>query len=269
MSVSWPTAEMVGTRTAASARQTASVLNAARSSRSPPPRPTMQTSTPGSRLTSRSARTSSSTAPSPCTRAPTTRTRTAGPAPAGHGDDVAERRACRAGHHRERGDVRRQRPLARGVEEAVLLQQRLDPLELLLRLADGGGREHPDDVELELALGLVHPRACEDEHLGAVGRRLGAANDVPFPQAAAHLAGGVAESEVPVAARPRLAADDLAPDPERTLERALDDPLDRGGELGDRPDVVAGGDQVGEQGEGHRTGCVEARLSGDRGSVRE
>ncbi len=78
MSVSCPTAEIVGTRTAARARQTASLLNAARSSRPPPPRPTMQTSMPGIRFTSRSARASACTAPSPCTRALTTTIRQQG-----------------------------------------------------------------------------------------------------------------------------------------------------------------------------------------------
>ena len=75
---SCPTAEMVGTRTAASARHTASALNAERSSRPPPPRPTMQHSISAIRFTNPSARTSASTALPPCTRASTTSRRAEG-----------------------------------------------------------------------------------------------------------------------------------------------------------------------------------------------
>ena len=52
-SVSWPTAEIVGIREAASARATASSLKGQRSSRLPPPRATMSTSSPPSRLSAR------------------------------------------------------------------------------------------------------------------------------------------------------------------------------------------------------------------------
>jgi len=48
-SVSWPTAETTGTGTRAIARATISSLNAQRSSIEPPPRPTITTSTPGTR----------------------------------------------------------------------------------------------------------------------------------------------------------------------------------------------------------------------------
>ena len=54
-SVSWPTAETTGTRTAAMARATASSLNAHRSSIEPPPRPTITTSTSGTRADARDA----------------------------------------------------------------------------------------------------------------------------------------------------------------------------------------------------------------------
>ena len=142
MSVSWPTAEMVGTRTAASARQTASALNAARSSRPPPPRPTMQTSTPGQpvdqpeRAHQRLDRAVAlhprvdhqQRAPGQRRRATVMMSRSAAPAVL----------VTTASVQANVG----QRPLAGGIEEAVLLQQRLDPLELLLRLADGRGGEH-------------------------------------------------------------------------------------------------------------------------------
>src|SRR5579871_5394840 len=50
MSVSWPTAEITGTEQAAIARATDSVLNVQRSSREPPPRPTINTSAQPVRL---------------------------------------------------------------------------------------------------------------------------------------------------------------------------------------------------------------------------
>ncbi len=74
VSVSWPTAEMTGTGDATIARATTSSLNAQRSSIDPPPRPTMMTSTSGTRPIAASARAMSRAAPSPCTRAGRIRT---------------------------------------------------------------------------------------------------------------------------------------------------------------------------------------------------
>ena len=56
-SVSWPTAEITGTRQPAMARATRSSLNAHRSSMEPPPRPTITTSRSSTDCKSRSART--------------------------------------------------------------------------------------------------------------------------------------------------------------------------------------------------------------------
>ncbi len=67
-SVSCPTADIVGTGHPAIARATTSSLNAQRSSIEPPPRPTITTSTPGTRPIAARARAISSAAPSPCTR---------------------------------------------------------------------------------------------------------------------------------------------------------------------------------------------------------
>jgi len=68
-SVSCPTAEMVGIFDSARARATSSSLNGQRSSRLPPPRATMSTSKPRTRLMARIPRTMSGTASGPCTRA--------------------------------------------------------------------------------------------------------------------------------------------------------------------------------------------------------
>ena len=136
MSVSCPTAEIVGTRTAASARQTASVLKAARSSLPPPPRPTMHSSTSGIRFTSRSARTSAADGAVALHPRIHHEQPAAGPPAAHDRDDVVQRRSREAGDDGDGDRELGKRPLPRGVEEPVLLEQRPDPLELLLRGAD-------------------------------------------------------------------------------------------------------------------------------------
>ena len=171
------------------------------------------------------------------------------PARPHHGDDVAERGAGDAGDHRDGARKSRQPALPRRVEEAVLVEQRLDPLELPLRGADGGGRQHLRHDELELTLLLVQRRPPEDEDLGPVLRRRARAKRVGPPHRAAHLARPVPQGEVPVAAGIGLALDHLALHPHRH-ELALDDAPGGADELGDGPDFVGGGDQ-GELG-GHR-----------------
>ena len=71
-SVSWPTAEITGTGSAATARATRSWLKVQRSSREPPPRPMMARSNPSIRHSSARAAQISAAAPSPCTRVGTT-----------------------------------------------------------------------------------------------------------------------------------------------------------------------------------------------------
>ena len=66
-STSWPTADTTGTGQAAMARTTNSSLKAHKSSREPPPRPTMITSTWGRAEISAMPWAISSAAPSPCT----------------------------------------------------------------------------------------------------------------------------------------------------------------------------------------------------------
>ena len=118
-SISCPTAEMVGTGHAASARQTASSLNAQRSSRAPPPRPMIRRSSPRHRLTQPERATQlrdRAVALHPGRRR--AGSAAAGPALARDGDDVAERGAVGARDDRDRCGEARQRALARRIEAA-------------------------------------------------------------------------------------------------------------------------------------------------------
>ena len=266
MSVSCPTAEMVGTRTAASARHTASALNAERSSRPPPPRPTMQHSISAIRFTNPSARTSASTALPPCTRASTTSRRAEG-----HRRRATVMMSCSAAPSvlvttatvPASGGSARFRAAS---NSPSWCSSGLDPLELPLRLADRRGGKQAGDVELELALRLVQARPPQHEDLGAVGRGLAGAHRVALPHAAAHLAVRVAELEVPVPALPRLALEYFAADPDGR-ELALDHALGRQGELADGPHVIGGGEEVGLEGEGHVRPAVRRKESPMGGAV--
>src|SRR5262249_30985716 len=129
------------------------------------------------------------------------------------------------------------------VEEPVLLQERLDALELLLRGADRGRGEHAGDDELKLALAAVDGWPPEDEDLGSVGRWFAGALRVQLPHAAPHLARGGAQDEVPVAAWVLLAAGHLAADPD-IGEFGFDDPSRGSDHVADGPDVVSGGEHV-------------------------
>ena len=147
-SVSWPTAEITGTGDRAIARATISSLNAQRSSIDPPPRPTMTTSTPGTRAIAAAPRAISSAAPSPCTRAGRmTRCAFAIPA-AQHLDDVANRRAVERRHDADLARQRRQRTLARRVEQPFGLQPLLQLIERELQRAEAraarGARRRAD-----------------------------------------------------------------------------------------------------------------------------
>ena len=66
-SVSWPTAEITGIREDATAQATGSSLKAQRSSKEPPPRPMIITSTLSMRFIRARASTNWGAAPSPCT----------------------------------------------------------------------------------------------------------------------------------------------------------------------------------------------------------
>ena len=122
MSVSCPTAEMTGTGQLAIARATISSLNAHRSSIDPPPRPTMTTSTPGTRAIARKPR-----EPPPLPRPRPERARPDDElrvpvAPAQHLDDVAHRRAVERGDDADLSRQRRQRPLPLCVEQPLGLK---------------------------------------------------------------------------------------------------------------------------------------------------
>ena len=162
-SVSWPTAEMTGTGDAAIARATTSSLKAQRSSIDPPPRPTMMTSTPGTRPIAFSPRAMSSAALFALNpRRPDHDLRVRVPA-AEHLDDVADRRAFERRDDPDFSRQRGQRPLPGGVEQPFALQALLELIE--------GELQRPESVRLEvlaheliLALGLVDrdPAARDD-----------------------------------------------------------------------------------------------------------
>jgi len=138
------------------------------------------------------------------------------PALAGDGDHIVQCGAVPAGDQRNDRGVLGKGPLASRVEQPVLLEDRLDPLELLLLASHGRRGQHPGDNELEVSLVLVERRPAEHVHLGAVGRRLPGPSRVHPEQTAAHLAAFIAKSEVPVTAGPDLTLHQLSADPERS-----------------------------------------------------
>ena len=170
VSISWPTPETTGTGDAAMARATTSSLKAHRSSSEPPPRPTISTSTPGRRDTSRMARAISCAAPSPCTR----HGRMSEPQAGVAGADDAQR--CRAP---PRPRARSRCRCVRGSSGSGRLRaaaNRPSACEALLQLLEGElQRAEPARLEV-LDDDLVsrraprRPRAAAREHVQTVGR---------------------------------------------------------------------------------------------------
>ena len=174
-SVSWPTAEITGTGHAAIARATTSSLKAQRSSIDPPPRPTITTSTPGTRAMRGEP-------PRHVGRGPLAlharrpddevRVRIAG---AQHGHDVAHGRAI---ERRDDPDLARQegqRALARRREQALGLEP---PLQLLEGDLQGAcaRRLEPVADDLVLALDVVDAdAAARDDALAVFDPELQAA----------------------------------------------------------------------------------------------
>ena len=91
VSCSWPTAETTGTGHAAIARTSRSSLNGRRSSKLPPPRARMTTSTPGAAATRASASTIAAAARGPCTYVSATSTSAGGKRVGERGEHVALR----------------------------------------------------------------------------------------------------------------------------------------------------------------------------------
>ncbi len=187
-SVSWPTAEIVGTGQPAIARATTSSLKAQRSSIEPPPRPTMTTSTPlhlGDRP--EPARDVERRAVALHARRPNHDVRV-GVAAAQHLDDVAHGGAVERGDDADLAGQGRQRTLARLVEEAFgrepLLQlvegelQRAeafrlevlaDDLILALRVVDADAPAR-DDAQAVLRLEAKQPQRRAEHHALDLGR---------------------------------------------------------------------------------------------------
>ena len=127
-SVSWPTAEITGTRQATMARATGSSLKAQRSSSEPPPRATMMTSTSAIAARRRSAAAIASAAPSPCTGVGRQQDGDR-KAAVRDADDVADDGALRRRHHAQAPRQKGQRPLARRIEQPLGVEPLLELLE--------------------------------------------------------------------------------------------------------------------------------------------
>ena len=221
------------------ARATASSLNAQRSSIDPPPRPTMTTSTPSMRGDRRSARAMSrgrALALHARRRDDDVGVRIAAPQ---HPDDVAQRRAVERGDDADAARQRRQRPLARLVEQALGGQPVAQLLEGQLQRAQPA-RLHVLADQLVLAARVVdaEPAAGHDVHavLGLEAQQLQRRAE----HHALHLRVGVLEGEVEVAGVPDPGARELAFDPDLG-EARLDQVAQRGGELAHRDDAAHGG----------------------------
>ena len=173
MSLSCPTAETTGSGQPKIARTTASSLKAQRSSAAPPPRARITTSGgasgspagPRGAAAAERAAAISPAASGPCTEVGCTKQRRERPATLEHGAHVVEHGALRRGHHGDPARVRRERALARGIEEPLLLEAGAAPLELGGGRAGAGRLDEVDD-ELEIA-----PLLVEGE--GAVGEERG------------------------------------------------------------------------------------------------
>jgi hypothetical protein len=144
-----------------------------------------------------------------------------GPAPPRHGDHVVQRRAVHTGDDGHPARKPRQCALPRGIEEAVLGQRFLHPLQLELRVAHSrggqdGDRRHPELAPLGPEIG---PR--EDVHLGARLRCHARALRVCGPHDALDGSVSVAEGEKPVAGLIDLQLADLTLHPD-LAQGALD-----------------------------------------------
>ena len=195
------------------ARATGSWLNGHRSSADPPPRPTMTTSTPGTRPMARTASAISAAAPSPWTRVGPDDEVDIGMAAGEDLDDVAQRRAVERGHDADFRRQRRQRPLARRLEEALGLEFLLQLLERQLQRAESL-RLQVVAEQLILALRLVDAEPAARDHAQPV---FGLELQVAHGGAIHHrldLRAAILEREVEVAGVPQPAVGDLSLDPQ-------------------------------------------------------
>jgi hypothetical protein len=168
-SISWPTAETIGTGQAATARTSGSSLKAHRSSRLPPPRPITRRSHSPRSSASRSICTISAAAPSPCTRAGSTTTR-----PRQLRRARMRRKSCTAAPvgevmnpHCPRQGGQRLLPLRR--EEPLRREPRLERLELALQ-PPHAVVDHQAHDQLILPARLVHAHLAVHDHLQAVAQ---------------------------------------------------------------------------------------------------
>ena len=233
MSTSCPTAEIMGTEHAATARATRSSLKAQRSSRAPPPRPmiTHVGAAPAFDTAERAHQFVRGALPLHLRRAPA---RAAPGEPAsGHRDDVLQRRAVGTRDHGHDARQPRQRTLARFVEQAVAREPGQRLLERLApqTVAFGPDPHHP---ELQVAASRVHRHLTECRDLHAIRRTGRCTLHVAAPHHAAHPRLGVAQREVPVPVAMGLEIADLAAHPER-CECAFDHILRSARERSSRP----------------------------------
>ncbi len=150
--------------------------------------------------------------------------------PAEHLEDVADRRAVERGDDADLARQRRQRPLARRVEQPLGLQALLELLERQLQGAEPLGSMSLAD-DLVLALRLVDAEAAARDDVQAVLelelQRTAAAD---LNMTASQLRAGVLQREVDVAGVPQPAVGDLALDPDVRPCR-LEQRADRGRQL--------------------------------------
>ena len=154
-----------------------------------------------------------------------------GVARAQHAQDVAQHGAGGRGHDADPARQHRQRALARGVEEALLLELLLQLLEGLLQRALAERLEQLHR-QLVLAARRVDAELSAREHLHSVARPEAHQPGVGLPDHRAQLRLLVLQREVPVAGRRELEVRDLAFDPD-VQELGLEHALDPLGELGD------------------------------------
>ena len=150
-------------------------------------------------------------------------------------DDVAERCAVERRHDPDFGRQRRQRPLARRVEEALGLELLLQLLERQLQRAEALGLEVVAE-DLILALRLVDADPAARDHAQSV---FGLELQVAHGRAVHHrldLRAAILEREVQVAGVPQPAVGDLALDPE-IAESGFEEPANRRRQLRDRDDA--------------------------------
>ena len=136
-----------------------------------------------------------------------------GVAPAEHLDDVADRRAVERGDDADLARQRRQRPLARGVEQPFGLQPLLQLIEGELQRAEPLRLEVLAD-ELIFALGLVDRDAAARDDVQAVVRLELQVAQRRAEHHALDLRAGVLQREVQVAGVPDAAVRELALDPD-------------------------------------------------------